>query len=73
MGFRAGVSLNLHSFINELWYIRIHLMAQIHDFSPLKGARCSSMVQYALMVRWVFGSITHGGPIELFLIPASAP
>ena len=25
------------------------------------------------MVRWVVGSITHGGPIELFLVPASAP
>ena len=22
------------------------------------------------MVRWVVGSILHGGPIELFLIPA---
>ena len=25
------------------------------------------------MVRWVVGSIVHGGPIELFLVPASAP
>ena len=25
------------------------------------------------MVRWVFGSILHGGPIELFLVPSSAP
>ena len=24
------------------------------------------------MVRWVVGSIPHGGPIELFLHPASA-
>ena len=24
------------------------------------------------MVRWVVGSILHDGPIELFLIPASA-
>ena len=29
--------------------------------------------QLALMVRWVVGSILHGGPIELFLVPASAP
>ena len=29
--------------------------------------RCSSAV------RWVVGSIVHGGPIELFLVPASAP
>ena len=26
----------------------------------------------SLMVRWVFGSNLHGGPIELFLVPASA-
>ena len=25
------------------------------------------------MVQWVVGSIPHGGPIELFLVPASAP
>ena len=25
------------------------------------------------MMRWVVGSILHGGPIELFLVPASAP
>ena len=24
------------------------------------------------MVQWVVGSILHGGPIELFLVPASA-
>ena len=23
------------------------------------------------MVRWVVGSILHGGPIELFLVPAT--
>ena len=25
------------------------------------------------MVQWVVGLILHGGPIELFLVPASAP
>ena len=25
------------------------------------------------MVRWVVGSILHGGPIGLFLVPVSAP
>ena len=25
------------------------------------------------MVQWVVGSIIHGGPIELFLVLASAP
>ena len=32
------------------------------------GARCSSVVRV-----FAHGSILHGGPIELFLIPASAP
>ena len=27
----------------------------------------------SLMVRWVVGSILHGGHIEIFLVPASAP
>ena len=31
------------------------------------------MVRESLKVRWVIGSILHGGPIELFLVPASAP
>ena len=26
-----------------------------------------------LMVRWVIRSILHGEPIEIFLVPASAP
>ena len=33
----------------------------------------SSMVECPFMVLWVDGSIPHGGPIELFLISASAP
>ena len=27
----------------------------------------------SLMVQWVAGSIPHGGPIELFLVPVSDP
>ena len=27
----------------------------------------------SFMVRWVVGLIPHGGPIELFLVTASAP
>ena len=30
-------------------------------------------VEYLLIVWWITGSIPHDGPIELFLIPASAP
>ena len=44
-------------------------------FLSTKGerARSSSMVEYQLMMRGLVGSIPHGGPIELFVIPTSAP
>ena len=35
-----------------------------------KESSCSTVV---LMVRWIVGSILHGGPIVLFLVPARAP
>ena len=35
------------------------------------GTRCSFVVERLLMVRWVVGSIPRGGPIELFIVPAS--
>ena len=31
------------------------------------------MVERSHMVRLIVGSILHGGPIELFLVPISAP
>ena len=37
------------------------------------GAGRNSEVERSLMVRWVVGSILHGGPIELLLVPASVP
>ena len=41
--------------------------------SVSEWVRCSSMVEHPLMVQWIIGSIPYGGPIELFLVPASAP
>ena len=38
-----------------------------------EGARCSSMVRAFTHGVWVVRSILRGGPIELFLVPASAP
>ena len=40
---------------------------------PQEKVGRSSLVERLLMVRWVVGWIPHGGPIELFLISASAP
>ena len=36
-------------------------------------ARQSFAVEHLPVVQWVVGLIPHGGPIELFLFPASAP
>ena len=41
--------------------------------SELRSQGVTSMVEHLLMGISVVGSIPHGGPIELFLIPASAP
>ena len=48
----------------------IGLRAYFHS-SHGGGANCSSMVERPLVMRWVNGSIRHGGPIELFLILTS--
>ena len=34
--------------------------------------RCRSVVEHPLMAYWVAGSITRGGPNELFLVPDSS-
>ena len=54
----------------------------VHEFRPvtvitvtrdwIPGARCSSAVEPPPMVRWIVGSILDSGPIELFVVPASA-
>ena len=36
------------------------------------GTRRSTVEERPLIVRWVAGPISRGGPIKLFLIPASA-
>ena len=55
----AGVSLNIHSFI--------------YSWSHILEERCSYIIEYLRMVRWVIRSTPYGGLIELFPIPASAP
>ena len=43
------------------------------SFSTHTNSYAQAQYIKLLMVHWVVGSIFHGGPIELFLIPASAP
>ena len=60
-----------------LWFISLRnkaFMYMMLEQTPLTlSARCGSVLERSLMVRWVIGSILHGGTIELFLVPASAP
>ena len=44
---------------------------RITNFYPHPGARCSSVVERPLMVRWVVGSIPHDEPTEVFLAACS--
>ena len=37
------------------------------------GFKSNVWVLWSLMVRWIIGSIFHGGPIELFHVSTSAP
>ena len=39
----------------------------------IKQKTLTENMEHPLMVCWVIGSIPHGGPIELFLVPTSAP
>ena len=34
---------------------------------------CNSVAERPVMVRWVIGSILHGGPIKQFLVLGNAP
>ena len=58
---------------SSLPIVKLGVTNSARAFFPFGGARCSSEVKRSLMVRWVVGSILHGGPILLFLGPASAP
>ena len=52
---------------------RVLLYAPSHIPRPLLQQAGTRNEERSLMVRWVVGSTLHGGPIELFLVPASAP
>ena len=51
----------------------IHLVGNRFASQYQLHHRGRSMVEHLLMVQWVVRSILHEGPIELFLVPASAP
>ena len=57
----------------EHLYLTTHSTHFIYGHMALVKAGRSSDVERSLMVRWVIGSIPHGGLIQLFLVPASAP
>ena len=48
-------------------------LSSLCRYNENKDRDVAPWLDHSLMVQWVIGSIPHGGPIELFLIPASAP
>ena len=62
---------NNHSYNNHVLITCLELL--LCKSCGIKGARCSSIIDSTLMVHCFIGLIPHGGPFELFLIPASAP
>ena len=40
---------------------------------PIRGERSNSVVERSHVVLWVIGSVSHDGPIVLFIAPANAP
>ena len=56
---------------DKTFYYFINLLIAYLPF-PTKSINIGSFV-VLIMVQWVVRSILHGGPIELFLVPASAP
>ena len=54
--------------ITSLLVIVAHIVA-----AGFLSPHLSSLVEPLLMMQWADGSIPHGGPIGLFLIPANAP
>ena len=44
------------------------LFYYVHVYTGFAGC---SVLDRPLVVQWVFGSIPHSGPIELFLLPGS--
>ena len=81
-----GIDLILHSTLSRHSTTELHHVmfkkdpsvstAMTGRLSSAIRACCtysSSVVEHPLMVRWVIRSIPHGEPIELFVIPASAP
>ena len=54
-----------------LYFLFIYLFKSSQSLGFLNSG--SSVVECSLMVRWVVGSVSHGGPIELFFVSAIAP
>ena len=74
------------SLLNLIILFNVHIHCELLYYTPVLGAQVRdrgwrewgeflvlSVVECPLKVLWVVGSIRHGGPIELFLIPTSAP
>ena len=74
LGLRSGLGLRCRVRIvfRVSWIFPVSIQWR-YTAETHQGARCSSVVRVSVHGTMVVRSIPHGGPIELFLIPASAP
>ena len=64
--------INDSLWLNINFRLSFSCIEKIFDSIVKRFVLCLTLC-YIIMVQWVIGSIPHGDPIELFLIPASAP
>ena len=60
------VCVNVHE-------VYMHACMHYYNYFSIWEQDTAPWKERSLIVRWVIGSILHGGPIELFFVLASAP
>ena len=64
----------VQTYIHTYTHTYIHTYICTHTYTYIHNERdVAPWYECLIMERWVVGSILHGGTIELFLVPASAP
>ena len=63
-------------FVQVLLYFSVYAYTNEYEiytglFPDWKGARSRSVIEHLCIVQWVNKSISHGRPIQLFLIPTN--
>ena len=70
---RCITTLNLNQITREAAHLPVRYLIMHEEMNLYSDEERDIGPRYerSLMLRWVVGSILHGGPIELFIVPAS--